>query len=224
MKWVYGIQQKIKTAFLLAAICLMVLVGIFWERSNVASMEDSTTSIYDDRLLPATYVFHLTDHLYQKRLILESYFEGREQDPVAGLRRLAHHDAAIDTLIEDFEATYLVENEDKALRDLKRELEEYSRLERSLLQGETYGNDRPAGREALETLFAVTRGELIQLSRIQIDIGKQLKEQSRVKAASVSTITKVETVLIILISLIIQALVFASKTATGRMPQQHELN
>lgn len=224
MKWVYSIQQKIKTAFLLAAICLMVLVGIFWERSNVASLEDSTTSIYDDRLLPATYVFHLTDHLYQKRLILESYFEERAPDPAAGLHRLAHHDAAIDTLIEDFEATYLVAHEDQALRHLKRELEAYSRLERSLLRGEAYVNDRSAGRQALEALFAVTRGELIQLSRIQIDVGRQLKEQSRVKAASVSTITKVETALIILISLIIQALVFASRTATGKLPQRHELN
>ena len=71
-------------------------------------------------------LIHLTDHLYQKRLILEEYFlRGKQGDTSAELKAIAKHNAAIDSLVKDLEATYLVEIESKVLHDFKEELLEY---------------------------------------------------------------------------------------------------
>lgn len=225
MDWIFSIQQKIKAAFLLAVICLLVLAGIYWERNSLETINESCSSIYEDRLLPATYVFHLTDHLYQKRLILEAYFQ-REDDSGAtdDLRLLEAHNAAMDSLIDDFEATYLVEMEDRVLRDFKRELGEYNQLERRILAGAQPVARQEADHRELVRMFGMTKEELTRLSHIQTDVGQQIKEDSQATASNGILITKMELALIVIIGLIIQALIFASKTVSGRVPQRHELN
>ena len=96
MNWAFSIQPKMKIALFLAAICVIVLDTIFWERSNLSHLNASFSSIYEDRLLPATYVFHLTDHLYQKRLVLESYFNNKDRQNVeADLQRIAQHNLCL---------------------------------------------------------------------------------------------------------------------------------
>ena len=61
MKWTYAIPQKMKTAILLFCVMASAVLFNLIERSNVARMEGFVTSINDDRLIPATVIFHLTD-------------------------------------------------------------------------------------------------------------------------------------------------------------------
>lgn len=225
MKWVFSIQPKIKAAFLLAIICVAVLVNMFWERQNISDINDSFSSIYEDRLLPATYVFHLTDHLYQKRLILERYFyKNAQTDLEKDVIALQNHDIAMDTLIKDFEATYLVEKEGKLLKDFKRELRAYNDLEQEFVSDLKKDFTSEISENAFAKLFDAAKGELTQLSQIQIDVGKKMKEDSGRKAASTNLLTNLDALFIIVMGLIIQVLIFTSKTVVPKAPQRHELN
>ncbi|MDX1942857.1 MAG: MCP four helix bundle domain-containing protein [Saprospiraceae bacterium] len=225
MKWVFSIQPKIKAAFLLAIICVAVLVNMFLERRNISNINDSFSSIYEDRLLPATYVFHLTDHLYQKRLILDRYFNGKTPSNFqADIEQLQVHNNAMDTLIQDFEATYLVEMEGKLLKDLKRGLRAYNDLEWQLMKDLKNATAPEISVDAFEKLFAAAKEELTQLSQIQIEVGKKMKEDSGRMAASTDLLTNLDALLIIVMGLIIQILIFTSKTLVPKAPQHHQLN
>lgn len=225
MKIFFSIQPKMKAALLLAAICVAILANMFWERRNISNINDSFSSIYKDRLLPATYVFHLTDHLYQKRLILDNYFIHSAQPNIfADRHAIAKHNAAIDTLLEDFEATYLVEREDQLLHDFQQELQAFNALEKELLDNYEKIQRPDIAQATFKKHFETARTELTQLSQIQIDIGKKLEENSRRIAASTNVMTNMDALLIIVLGLIIQVLIFTSKSVTPKLPQQHELN
>lgn len=225
MDWILGIQPKIKAAFLLAVICLLVLLGINWVQNNLESINNSCSSIYQDRLLPATYVFQLTDHFYQKRLTLETCIQHEDGNRTAEyLQRLEVHNTAMDSLIHDFETTYLVEVEDRMLRDFKQGLDKYNQLERRLLETSSAPTQQDADYRELIHLFGVAKEKLTLLSHIQTDVGYQIKEHSQATAYHGILITKMELALILIISFIIQALILASKAVIGRLPQRHELN
>lgn len=225
MKWAFSIQPKIKAAFLLAIICVAVLANMFWERRSISDLNDSFSSIYEDRLLPATYVFHLTDHLYQKRMILESYLNAEANLNIADDRKqIAVHNAAMDTLLREFETTYLVEGEDRVLHNFEQELATYNDMERRYLDHFEKGSTPETTEQDFENLFVAAKGELTQLSQIQLDVGKQLRDDSGRIAANTSLFTNMDALLIIVIGLIIQVLIFTSKTVTPKVPQQHEWN
>jgi len=225
MDWVFSIRAKLKAAFLLALICALVLVNIFWERSNMSDINDSMCSIYDDRLLPATYVFHLTNHLYQKRLLLEHQLYHHDTLGIEEVhKQVMLHNQAIDTLLEDFDSTYLVESEGKLLVDFKRELKAYNILENRLLEPAERQQDILKDKAEIAQLFELTLKELTQLSQVQIDVGRAMRDNSLRILASTKVLTMLEAALIVVIALIIQALVFASRSVTPPKPQRHELN
>ncbi len=225
MDWIFSIRAKLKLAFLLALICLLVLANIYWERSNIASMNDSFCSIYADRLLPATYVFQLTDHLYQKRLILEHQLHHHDTlEAKEAQRQVMIHNKAMDTLIADFEATYLVKTEGQLLSAFKQQLKDYNRLEKGLLEAAQLRQPFEKDRDGLIALFDITLNELTQLSQLQIDVGRAMRDDSLRLLASTKVLTMLEAALIVIIALVIQALVFASRSVAPPMPQRHDLN
>lgn len=225
MDWIFSIRAKLKVAFLLALICVLVLANIYWERSNITSMNDSFCSIYADRLLPATYVFQLTDHLYQKRLILEHQLHHHDTlEAKEAQRQVMIHNKAMDTLIADFEATYLVKTEGQLLSAFKQQLKDYNRLEKGLLEAAQLRQPFEKDRDGLIALFDVTLNELTQLSQLQIDVGRAMRDDSLRLLASTKVLTMLEAALIVIIALVIQALVFASRSVAPPMPQRHDLN
>jgi hypothetical protein len=225
MSWLFGVKAKLKAAFLLAIICIVVLANIFWERDRISHMGDSFSSIYEDRLLPSAYIFHLTDHFYQKRLIAEhSLIVNDERDWRAYAGKLAGHNQAMEELIKDFQATYLIEREDMTLCDFKRELKEYNQLEARIFSSELGQKPGESEWRELVALFDVAKEELTQLSQIQIEMGKMMMDDSEVIVANTKVFTQLEAALILIIALIIQALIFSSQTMKVKKPREYELN
>ena len=77
---------------------------------------------------------------------------------------------------------------------------------------------------AMKALFATAINELTKLSQIQIDIGKEMREDSRRMAASNNIMTNMEALLVFVIAVIIQVLIFASRSVVPKKPQRHEWN
>ncbi len=109
MKWSFIIQQKLKASLLLGGIMVVIVLGTVLSRNNINGIDKSLSSIYEDRLIPATTIIYLTENVYNKRLSLEKYlFSEDVTEHPAILFHLIQYDKNLDSLTKAFEKTYLV--------------------------------------------------------------------------------------------------------------------
>jgi hypothetical protein len=196
MKWALSINRKAKIPLILGALLLLLLANKRWEQNNIESLEKSFSSIHDDRLIPATYVFKLTDHLYKKRLLWgDAERPGQGEALRAELRK---HDEAMESLLQSFEATYLVDAESRALKDLEASLSAGQKLEERWASG--------ASKElhaAMTAEFDHALRQLNALSQIQTHVGADLKRDSKSLVGAASVSYNMELSLLLIVGLVL---------------------
>lgn len=225
MMWTMGLRQRIKSAMLLMVVFGAILVSNLWERNNISDLNESFSSIYEDRLLPATYIFHLTDRLYKKRIVLEDMLAEKNNRTFEEARaEINSHNAAIDTLLTTFEATYLVEKESESLKRFTTAYQDYNREEEAILESlVTCNNSTGEHQGNLLSSFSRTKKELTELSQIQTSVGKDLTTGSQSTFANFNLMTTVEIALIVVVCLIIEILVLGTKEMRPN-PKGYKLN
>jgi hypothetical protein len=221
----HSVRQKLKLALLLAILTLILLASNIFERRNASHIDHCFESMYADRLLPSAYIFHLTHHFYQRRLLLQSHLTQRNalshRECQAQIEAHAH---TMDSLISDFEKTYLVGNEEQILTDFKRELASYHHFEQNLMGSEPDFIHPEATDERLVRLFDLTLKELTALSHIQLSVGKHLLDDSHSKAANSRLLTTLELALLVVVALLVQLLVLTSRKIVVEKPRMPNLN
>lgn len=218
MKWIYAIQQKAQVAFLLAIVLLGVFMKNVIDRNNVSELGDSFSSVFKDRLLVESYIYKLSDHLYQKQLLIDQCSVQDDRDQIR--LKIAQHNAAIKGLIQEYEKTKLTNQESFFFDSLKKNIHELIVLEDLYLKSENASLAAPS----LDHQFTTATSNLDQLSSIQIAEGKTMTDQSKKIVAGSSMLTQFELAMIIVIGLIIQALIFASNSLSPQNLQKHQLN
>ena len=109
MKWAFGIRRKISAALLLSAIFVLVFVKNMLDNQNVTKLGNSFSSVYEDRLMVESYIFRLSEHLFRKKIMIDTT---STQVKVAAIRPLVEgHNAAIGHIISEYEKTRLTEAE-----------------------------------------------------------------------------------------------------------------
>ncbi|MGG7666465.1 MCP four helix bundle domain-containing protein [Dyadobacter sp. BHUBP1] len=211
MKWSFVIQQKVKAAILLGGIMALIVGGTLISRYNVEGIDESFSSIYKDRLVPATTILYLTENLYRKRLSLENYLYSEAQQSPANVKALLRaHDRSIDSLIRLFENTYLVDEEVKSLQGFKSQIVDYAKLEGQVLALCTAGSF-PEARQLFSapgsSTFESTILNLNELAGIQSTIGKDLVKASKVNVASFGIISFLQISLAIITGLVVIVLI-----------------
>lgn len=217
MKWIYRIQQKAQVAFLLAIILMGILVKNVMERNNVSELGDSFSSVYEDRLLVESYIYRLSDHLYQKKLIFDNCEVNG--NAIAYRNEIEKHNTDISNLIHEYEKTKFTEKETTFFQSFKSSIRKITFLETQYLMSGSDGNN-----SELDDEFKIAAADLQHLSNIQIAEGKILSDQSKKIVAGSTILTQFELGMIIIIGLIIQALIFTSQSLTPKVAQNHNLN
>jgi hypothetical protein len=227
MKWTFIIQQKLKLSLLLGCIVFLIIITILVEKQNIKDMDKSMTSIYKDRLIPATDIFYLTQKIFTKQLLIERFLNYDSSFLADALTtRLRAHNDSIQLLITRFEKTYLVENETEYLSLFKTTLTKYNLEEERLLQ--------IAGTKSIEsarTEYQLNGKKLIseavhyleKLTKIQSKVAEDLTKDSHSVVLSSDSLVSLQIGLAIVISLLIQALIISSK-AVNRPKQPFHLN
>src|SRR5690606_35569124 len=72
MKAVFHAKNKIKAAIVLLVMMLLLLGHHVIQNMRLTDVDDTVNSINDDRLMPATYLFRMSNHMSQVRLLLEN--------------------------------------------------------------------------------------------------------------------------------------------------------
>jgi hypothetical protein len=216
MKWTYSIRQKMTAALLLGLVFVLVFIKNRMDSSNVSSLGSSFSSVYEDRLVVEMYIYELSNLLYQKKMLLDNC-EGSYE-----AARIGDFHSSIREIVGAYGKTVLTEEEAVLFDSLKRSLQELALHEQSLMSKPFAGEARDI--EQIDRSFASATNYLKGLSDIQIEVGKSMNERSKRLVASNSLLTHFEMVLLILIGIIIQSLIFASRTIATRFPDAPGMN
>lgn len=181
-------RGTIRLAALLLVITLSIVASKVGEDYFIKALRQDCDSLFADRLVPATTLFLLSDAVHQRRDVLVELLHGPSGGDVAAAQhRLGEHEAAIENHIGAIEATYLVDDESRLLRELRASLRAYEELESSLVSRYGKGERLDASVE-LRAAFDELRQELHNLTKVQQMVGQELRSESLASATSVTAL------------------------------------
>lgn len=208
----------LRLAALLIVITLSIVASKLAEDHFVKDLRSDCSSLFTDRLMPATTLFHLSDAVYRKRDDLLQHLRHPTDAATMNIDyRLGQHDANIEHHIIAIEKTYLVEAETRWLRKLRDSLTNYGKLERDLL-AKQQGGARFEGSPALETAFDELRTELASLTAVQEAVGQQLKSESLSSAGQLTTLLYFQLGIAFALGSLASALAVSLRPPTERTP------
>lgn len=220
MKWAFTIRQKVKAALILGIVFLLVFAKNWYDERNVSKLGNSFASVYEDRLVAESYIYQLSDHLYQKKIMLDNC---SSQENILNLQtKLNEHNAVINSIIRDYEKTKLTAAEITCFAAFKRNVGVIEDLESNYLAAAKTA--QPANGSGLQERYTLAVKNLHELSGIQLAEGKMLNDQSKKIIAGSAILTQFELAVLIGIGLIIQGLIFAARSAVPKKPQTFSLN
>lgn len=217
MRWAYHIKYKIKTACFLTGLILIILLGNLSERSSFTRLDRSVTTMMQDRLLPATYLYGISNNLHQKKLIQVNSPELSRQEKI---RLIEKHDASIKGLIAKYEGTVLTKEEKKRWLVLKKHLIAYNDLEALNMDIQFAPNENAK----LNEQFAVLTSDLDALINIQVGEGNQVQKASTSIINHTTLLSYLESVVLIVLALFTLILLSVSDNAIFGQKQDQALN
>lgn len=192
----------------LLTLCLLVLFSNYVDREHTNNVKKSISTLYEDRLVVETYILKMTSDIYQiKEILNEPEFRSHRQD-----HRIAVLFSDINAVIIEYLETNLTASENIKLAALRGTLDEFksSRFKGIEL---TSGNTN----KALVLLS--------ELSQIQIDESKLIMHRAEVLYTSGKVSTQFAFAISIIILLVLQAIVVASKPlSVGNLTSAPSLN
>lgn len=222
MKWAYTIRRKISAALLLAAIFVLLFVKSMMDNNNVVKLGTSFSSVYEDRLLVEGYIYRMSDHLFRKKIMIDSASTPRYVLQVRPA--IDRYNEAVRGIIEAYEITKLTEAETKYFNDLKKNVGDLVEAERMFFERVERGRDGAEEKGAIDRHFNLASANLDRLSGIQISEGKLLNENSQKIVAGSSILAQFEIGILIAIGLMVMVLVFESTSVWSRVVSRERLN
>lgn len=202
MKWAYQVQDKMKAVAVLLLIIVLILANNIANRKTFSNLNEYIASIYKDRLMPATYIFQLTDHVYQKRLLNDTTGGNNLSKNVQ-----LTHDTAISKLISTYETTYLTAAEKEQWATFKKELQQYNAL-----TSDTARNDK-----AVNASFNKVIQCLNALSEIQAKEGSNLFKTSIISISGTVITSQLEIALLLVLGIFALVLISVNNNKLMQM-------
>ncbi|ALI98497.1 hypothetical protein DC20_05295 [Rufibacter tibetensis] len=201
---------------------VLVLAKNMMDSKNVTKLGTSFATVYEDRLLVESYIYQLSGHLYQKKMMIEAGFHAQDFSVLP--EKLKQNNAAISGLLVEYGKTQLTKEEAVYFRSFKHNLAKLRGLESQLMLLSANGQETVQIKSLLDKQYEGASEHLNRLSHIQVAEGKRLNEQSKQIIAGSAILTQFELILVIAIGVMIQMLVFASKSKLSKFPQNPMLN
>ncbi|GAA4808606.1 hypothetical protein GCM10023231_42360 [Olivibacter ginsenosidimutans] len=186
------------------------------EDKNVKQMNKALLSMYADRLVPASDIFTMAEHLYAKMFLLlavEREVEWHQDTMLALKKRLITHTHAIDTLLEKYEQTYLVDREKAFLKGFKHELTNYKERESELLAADINQLLKVVAHvQKAKAALKAAINALSEVEKIQTTVGKELMADVQFVVKGTRFFSALQLILSIIIGIMVVALVLESKS------------
>ena len=184
-KWVLGI---------LIVFVLIVATNLI-DRNNFIRVKDSVTTIYEDRLIAKDIIFDMSKLIHEKEVAIlstDSVFFNSSNKVVNN---------SLQELLLKFEQTKLTKEENQIFSNLKEDVFVLKGLEDNYLQ------DNRTNKSKYLNQIKVVKGDLNDLSDIQIDEGKRQMFISKKAIDTVDLFTQIEIYLLIFLAIVIQIII-----------------
>lgn len=209
-----------KIALGLGGLILLLLLNNIHERQYWTQIERSFSSIYQDRLVVESYIFKISDQLHQQKHILQDVASGRASEGWEA--DLSVLEDSVDDLLFHYEKTHLTPKEHDLFFSLEDEIYHLRELKTQLIAKN--GLECVTGKSPLFSQLDHCFQLLSGLSEIQIGVGKDLNDHSHAVIQSSSISSTFEIAILILIGLVVEMFLFASKSLFPKFPQKPNLN
>ena len=227
--WLSVVGEKYKYRL---ALCLVTLFGtsllaMYFIRVNVNAADQTVKSLYKDRLVPAQDISFVQEKLYQNELLVQEHISATAS---AAHARAAHqvgrHGAEVDSLVDKFAHTFLVNQEVKSLEKYRRYLSVHRRTQGQILRLSEQGAKQEAAalyRNEGQRHFTQLMGTVHQLASLQTSVGHELYDRSHQNLLEAGLLSYLVIGLTVLVCLLAQALLKWFRI-TSRLPYRPGLN
>lgn len=228
MKELYSLQP-LKRRRLILALGLffsLILVTELMENRNLKKIDSDFSSLYEDRLVPASQMYELSELLHEKQLIFELLNEQNFRLSEENLQKIKTENREINAILSKYETTYLVKEEEQYLASLKENLHKYQEVEAEILyhlKNENYGNAQLLINSEARESFGMVSENLHRLAQLQPEIGKELLSHYQASFGNSSTLYYFQIALTILMGVFVLRLLGLANLV-NRPEQKFELN
>jgi hypothetical protein len=222
MRWAYQIRRKFSVALLLAAIFAVMFAKNILNRHNVLELGASFSSVYEDRLVVESYIYRLADHLFRKKIMIDTCKGTTSAQQVKQV--MEAHNASMTALLELYQKTNFTEEETSVFKLFKEEVARIRELEEVYLETVAGGYASLSVKGLIDSEFNEAVKNLDQLSGIQLSEGKISKDHTKKIIAGASLLTQFERGILITIGLLIIVLSLESRGIWTNSSAKHGLN
>jgi|TARA_R100000501_G_C2606308_1_gene102011 hypothetical protein len=228
MKDLYSIKPKKRKRLilLLSVFFALLLITEFIEKRSLKSIDQDFSSLYQDRLLPASQIYELSEILHEKRMLFEDIKDNGEYNAAFNLNEIKTYNSQMDKVLQDYSQTYLVEREEVYFEDFQKHYKEYLVLENTILENlreEDFTTASYLINKNANDYFKVLNLDLHNIASIQPEVGQQLMAHYKSSSGITSLLYYFKIALTILIGVFVLRLLGLEKLL--RQPkQQFELN
>lgn len=193
MKWTYSIQNKLTAAAVLFVLCVVILYANYNDRMHTSKVIGLISTLYEDRIVAEVYIYKMSNDLYEiKEALLDPISESTNQK-IQGRMLLINQSMAA------YEKTKLTEKESMIFDQLRLEIPQ---------NWEAKNNQNDALAKMADRSLLL----LGELSEVQITESKSIVADSEKTYKMSKLSSEFAFAIVIIILIILQALVFASKT------------
>jgi len=186
------IFAKIRWVASILLVFFIVLITNLIDRDNFNRLSDSVTTMYEDRIVASDLLFEMSRIIKEKQIAVltsDTIFFDSENDK---------YNREIDQLVDNYRLTKLTGKEELAFNQLQEEL-------KSLKQKEKSSNNLSKG-DVLKSIEKIDQ-HLYELSKIQLEEGKQQVFISNSAKDTINLYTQGEIIFLILMAVLIQVII-----------------
>ncbi|RAR46517.1 MCP four helix bundle domain-containing protein [Flavobacterium lacus] len=193
MKWTYSIKNKLTASGALFSLCVLVLFSNYLDRTHTENVKKAISTLYEDRLIAEEFILKMTSGFYQIKEVINS-----DSTDVIKINSVHNLIADIVTVSNAYQKT-------------KFTTAETSKADELLLILKAFESDIHPIQVKLE--FANKALVILnELSAIQLAESKQIMDHAEELYLSGKTSSQFVFVIIVIILIVLQALVFTSKS------------
>ena len=228
MKDLYSIKpnKRKRLILILSAFFALLLITEFIEKRSLKSIDQDFSSLYQDRLLPASQIYELSELLHEKRMLLEDIRDDSDFIPQLKVKELQSYNLQIDQVLKDYGKTYLVDREEVYFEDFKKHYKEYSVLENTILHNirqKDLGTAVYLINNNADDYFKILNLDLHNIASIQPEVGEQLMAHYKSSSGITSLMYYFKIALTILIGIFVLRLL-GFEQLLSHPKQKFELN
>lgn len=223
--WTDDRPTRLRLALVLLVTLVAILASKFWEESYIETLQRDCGSLFDDRLMPATLLFHLVDEMHLKRETLQRHLTSERGGEAGDVQyTMGQHDARMQEFINQIGQTYLVDAESRHLASLRTALTAYRNAEQALIQQHARG-EVVSYSPSMRQRFSDVHDHLMSLSADQQTVGAALKRESVTSTTSMSLLLSFQLgaafVLGLVAAVLATSLVTTARQKRGDDPNLH---